>query len=323
MEPISPLLFIQNLSDEQLDRLILHDRWKVETTLAHELRLEELKISSKRTNPTSAFKPSELVSGPTEDDKKFNELTSYGACTDRHIGLVSKTKIWEGANNRSSKLFESWYSHIQDNNIVPIKDLKEGRIKTLLLAFLWASGCGHRISKWPEASDAYLIETLKKDLRERFSKFSKHSIVAAYESLKIFWKEINDYEACPFNSTVISEILDEAYSYVNQKNIQESKVDIKNSPLFSEFEKNFPNVSLDSLERYYSKNRGNFVAAGVSALRRAFTTIPPVELEHKFTTSEWPKKWHQYITSYETKWKTQLLAIQQKTSQEQEKWKKE
>lgn len=323
MESINPLLLVQSLSDEQLDRLIAHDRWKVETTLAHEFRLEELRISSKRTGTPSAFRGSESISGPTEEDRKFNDLTSYGACTDKHIGLISKTKVWEGANNRSSKLFESWHSHVQDNNIVPIKDLKEGRIKTLLLAFLWASGCGHRVSKWPEASDMHLVETLKKDLKERFSKFSKHSIVAAYESLKVFWREINDYELCPFNSTIISDVLDEAYSYVNQKTIQESKVNIKNSPLFSEFERNFPHVSLDSLERYYSKNRGNFVAAGVGALRRSFTTVPPVELEHKFTKAEWPKKWHQYIISYETKWKTQLLTIQQKTSQEQERWKEE
>jgi hypothetical protein len=303
--------------------LIAHDKWKLEATLAHEIKLEELRVSSKRGGGPSTPRNPEAGLGPTEDDKKFNDLTSYGACVDKHIGLISKTKVWEGANERSSKLFESWYSHIQDNNIVPVKDLKEGRIKTLLLAFLWASGCGHRVVKWPEAPDAHLVKTLKKDLRDRFSKFSKHSIVAAYESLKVFWKEINDYELCSFNSTLIAEILDEAYLYINEKAVQESRVDIKNSPLFSEFEKNFPHVTLDSLERYYSKSRGNFVAAGVGALRRAFTTIRPVELEHKFTETEWPKKWHQYITSYETKWKTQLLTIQQKTSQEQEIWKAE
>lgn len=323
MELTQLLPLAQALNDEQLDRLIAHDKWKVEARFAHELRLEEMRLSARRGGSSSVPRATDGVLGPSDEDKKFNSLTSYGACTDKHIGLISKTKVWEGANERSSKLFESWYSHIQDNNVVPIKDLKEGRIKTLLLAFLWASGCGHRIVKWPDAQDIHLVETLRKDLKDRFSKFSKHSIVAAYESLKIFWKEINDYEQCPFNSTVIAEILDEAYVYVNEKTVQESRVDIKNSPLFSEFEKNFPHVSLQLLERYYSKTRGNFVAAGVGALRKVFTTVRPSELEHKFTDSEWPKKWHQYITSYETKWKTQLSSLQQTMAQEQEKWKAE
>lgn len=309
------------LSESLLERLLEHDRWKLEATFAHEIRLEEIRIASRRGGG-SATKPSEaLQGGVTDEDRKFNELTSYGACTDKQIGLVSKTKVWEGANDRSSKLFEQWYAHIQDNNIVPVKDLKEGRIKTLLLAFLWASGCAHRVAKWPEASDIHLVETLRKDLKDRFSKFSKHSIIAAYESLKVFWKEINDYELCPFNSSLIADVLDESYLYVSHKAEEESKVDIKNSPLFSEFERNFPHVSLDTLERYYVKNRFNFIAAGVGALRKAFTTTCPPELEHKFSEKEWPKKWHIYLSSYEPKWKTQLEVILQSSKEAQQKWK--
>ncbi len=257
----------------------------------------------------------------SDEDRKFNELTSYGACTDRHIGLISKTKVWEGAHERSSKLFEEWYSHLQENNVVPLKDLKEGRIRTLLVAFMWANGCAHRVAKWPEAQDHHLVEAIRKELREKFSKFSKHSITAAYESLKVFWKEINDYESYPFNSSLIPDILDESYQYVSQKADEESKVDIKNSPLFSEFEKNFPHVPLTTLEKYYLKNRFNFVAAGVGALRKTFTTICPPELEHKFTSAEWPKKWHTYLTSYEPKWQKQLTTIQQETREAQETWK--
>jgi hypothetical protein len=308
------------LNEQLLERLLEHDRWKLEATFAHEIRLEKLRISSRRGG--NSIKTLDATDeGPADEDCKFNELTSYGACTDKHIGLISKTKVWEGANERSAKLFEQWHAHIEANNIIPIKDLKEGRIKTLLLAFLWANGCGHRVAKWPNANDIHLVETLKKDLGERFSKFSKHSIIAAYESLKVFWKEINDYEQCPFNSSLIAEILDNAYIYVSQKAEEESKVDIKNSPLFSEFEKNFPYVSLEVLERYYVKNRYNFVAAGVGALRKAFTTICPPELEHKFSEKEWPKKWHIYLPSYEPKWKTQLETIQRSVKELQQKWK--
>lgn len=280
-----------------------------------------MRIASRRSGGGGVKHYDNSSTGPTDEDRKFNELTSYGACTDKHIGLISKTKVWEGASDRSLKLFEQWYAHLQDNNVVPLKDLKEGRIKTLLLAFLWASGCAHRVAKWPEASDSHLVETLRKDLKERFSKFSKHSIIAAYESLKVFWKEINDYELCPFNSSLIADVLDESYLYVSQKAEEESKVDVKNSPLFAEFEKNFPHVPLDVLEKYYLKNRFNFVAAGVGALRKAFTTICPPELEHKFPGNEWPKKWHIYLSSYEPKWQKQLATIQQETREAQEKWK--
>ena len=317
------LALTPRLNDEQLQLLLKHDRWKIEVTFAHEIKLEEIRIASRRSNSGGNKYHDSSSAKITDEDRKFNELTSYGVCVDKHIGLISKTKVWEGANDRSLKLFEQWYAHIQENNIVPIKDLKEGRIKTLLLAFLWASGCAHRAAKWPEATDLHLVETLRKDLRERFSKFSKHSITAAYESLKIFWKEINDYEVCPFNSSLISDVLDEAYQYVSQKAEGESKVDVKNSPLFSEFEKNFPHVSLKSLERYYLKTRYNFIAAGVGALRKAFTTTVPQELEHKFSSSEWPKKWHIYLSSYEPKWQKQLATIQQETKQAQERWKEE
>ena len=319
------LALTPQLNEEQFRLLLEHDRWKTEATFSHEIKIEELRIASRRGGGGGGgYKATEGGAvGPSIEDRKFNELTSYGACGDKHIGLVSKTKVWEGANERSSKLFEQWYSHLQEKDVVPLKDLKEGRIKTLLLAFLWASGCAHRIAKWPDAPDSHLVETLRKDLRERFSKFSKHSITAAYESLKIFWKEINDYESYPFNSSLISDILDESYQYISHKAEEESKVDVKNSPLFSEFEKNFPYVSLEMLEKYYLKNRFNFVAAGVGALRKAFTTSRPQELEHKFSENEWPKKWHIYLSSYEPKWQAQLEKIQQETREAQKKWKEE
>ncbi len=303
-----------------LERILEYDKWKTEATFAHQIQIEELRQSSSGSKRALITK---LDPEFSEEDKKFNIISSYGACNEKHLGLVSKTKVWEGANERSSRLFESWYSHIQDNSILPLKDLKEGRIKTLLLAFLWASGCAHRVHKWSDAPDAHYVEALKKDLESRFSKFSKHSIVAAYESLKVFWKEINDYEQCPFNITLIGDLLDEAYQYVSQKTTEENRFDIKNSPLFSEFEKIFPYVPLEVLEKYYTKNRKNFVAAGVGALRKVFTTRLPEELEHRYSAAEWPKKWHHHIASFEEKWQQQLYDITNQTREEQEQWKKE
>lgn len=302
-----------------VDKILEHDRWKTLATFEHEIKLEELRQSYSAIRKNSQIKSDSDFS---DEDRKFNIISSYGTCADKHLGLLSKTKVWEGANERASKLFENWYSHIQDNNILPLKDLKEGRIKMLLLAFLWASGCAHRADKWPDASDMHYLNPLKKDLEERLSKFSRHSIAAAYESLKVFWKEINDYEQCPFNVTLIGHILDDAYQYVSEKTTQENNYDIKNSPLFSEFEKTFSHVSLEILEKYYTKNRKNFVAAGVGALRKVFTTHLPEELEHRYSTTEWPKKWHLHIASFEEKWQQQLYDIMNSTREEQEKWKK-
>ena len=306
------------LSPETLQILLAHDRWKLEAKFAHEIRLEELRLSTKSRERTISYDRN----APSFDheDREINELTTYGAGTDRHIGLIAKTKVWEGASERSSQLVERWYSHILDNNIITLKDLGEGRIKSLLVVFLWASGCSHRIARWPEANDSNMIKVIEKRLRTKFSKFSKHSIVAAYESLKEFWHEINNNELCSFNSSLIASILDEAYEYVNQQTQKESKVDIKKSPLFCEFEKNFPEASLELLEKCYIKNRYNFVAAGVTTLRRVFTTTCPPELEHKFSEHEWPKKWHQYITTYEPKWQKQLMEIQQRTKETHQKW---
>lgn len=306
---------------QALDLILAHDRWKTEVTFAHEIKLEELR-SVLRKGGGGASRPAEARSGLSEEDQEFNLLSSFGACNDKHIGLISKTKVWEGANERASKLFEQWYTHIQNNNVVPLKDLKEGRIKTLLLAFLWASGCAHRATKWPGASDIHLVESLKKDLNDRLSKFSKQSITAAYESLKVFWKEINDYEQCPFNVTFIAEQLDEAYEYVNEKAALEEKVDIKKSPLFEAFIEKFPQVPLETLEKYYIKNRYNFVAAGVGALRKIFTSAPPVELEHKFSETEWPKKWHIYLSSYEQKWPEMIKDLIKETEEAQKEWSK-
>ena len=312
----SPLLS----GGEILDKILEHDRWKTEATFAHEIRLEEIKNLSNR-KPTSNTSKSDLDF--SEEDKKFNKISSYGACNEKHLGLIAKTKVWEGANDRASKLFKRWYANIQENNALPLKDLKEVRIKTLLLAFLWASGCSHRISKWPDAPDAGYLDPLKKDLESRFSKFSKHSIVSAYESLKIFWKEFNDYEQCPFDVTLIGYILDEAYTYVSQKKAEKIKLDIKASPLFKGFEEKFPYVPLETLEKYYTKNRKNFVAAGVGALRKAFTMSPPEELRDNYTSSEWPKKWHLHIATFEKEWLETLHSILLDKKEEQKQWKEE
>lgn len=317
-------LIRQPLSNEQFTRLLEHDRWKLETKLAHELELEKLRIASRKSSKREIFNSdSESDTKKLEEERKFNLITTYGFGNDRHIGLVAKTKVFYGATEKANLVYAKWLEHIQDNNIVVLKDIKDGRIKTLLQHFLWVNGCAHRIARWPDAKDSDVIEGLKKELNSRFSKFSKKTIVAAYESLKVFWKEINDYEQTTFNVSIIGNILDEAYQYTNTEIKVNYKNDIKNSPLFSEFEKIHPEVPLVLLEKYYIKTRQNFISAGVGALRKVFTESPPIELEEKFSKKEWMRVWHQHINAYEPRWQEELRQLLLSYKTEQEQWKKE
>lgn len=310
-------LLRQPLSDEQFAQLLDHDKWKLEKQHEHEVKLEELRLSKKVKNIAVDEESA------TEEDKKFNEITSYGFATDRHAGLIAKTKIFEGANDRATAIYPKWLEHIQDNNIIALKDLKDGRIKTLLQYFLWANGCAHRVAKWPDAKDSHFIDSLKKEFNTRFSKFSKQTIIAAYESLKVFWKEINDYEQIPFNTSLIGHILDEAYEYTSSKVKVNYKNDIKNSPFFAEFEKIYPQVPLVTLEKYYIKTRQNFKSSAISALRRIFTESPPTDLENEYTQKEWMRVWHQHLSSYQPRWENQIDKLISTHKEEQLKWTKE
>lgn len=329
MELLELVKIAQSLPDQSdaLDKILAHDKWKTEAKFAHEIQLEELRQQGRplASRSTLAQKSSATPSTfqHTPEDLELNKLTSYGACDERHLGLIAKTKIYAGAQKKADIILPRWMSKVEECKQAPLKDLKEGRIKSLLLAFLWASGCGHRICQWPDASDIHYVDSLKKDLQERFSKFSSHSIVAAYEALKLHWLEVNDDQACSFNSSMLSEILDNAYTSVTETKELEHRVDIKNSPLFVKFAEAFPDVSLESLEKYYVKNRRKFVPAAVSALRKRFTEIPPKELKDKYPEAEWKKKWHIYLVGYEEKWPTQLKQIYQSTKEDQELWKKE
>ena len=312
------------LNEEMFARLLEHDRWKLETKLAHELELEKLRIASRKGNRQAVFATeSESDAEKLEEERKFNSVTTYGLGNDRHIGLVAKTKVFYGATEKPKLAYATGFGKIQDNNIVILKDIKDGRAKTLLQHFLWVNGCAHRIARWPDAKDSNVIEGLKQELSSKFSKFSKRTIVAAYESLKVFWKEINDYEQTTFNVSIIGHILDEAYQYINTEIKVDYKNDIKNSPLFSEFEKIHPEVPLALLEKYYIKTRQNFVSAGVGALRRVFTESPPIELEEKFSKKEWMRVWHQHINAYEPRWQEELRQLLLSHKTEQEQWKKE
>ena len=334
MDQLSPLKIIQSLKSEDLlsllsDKeiflaLLEHDRWKTEAKLANKLKIQELKGESRTTRGSySPRRATPSTSRFSDEELEFNRLTSYDACGENHIGLIAKTKVWEGTNIRAGEIYSRWKDLIEQNSIVPLKDLKDGRIKTLLLYFLWASSCAHRANKWPEASDISIIESVKNELSEKFSKFSKKTIVSAYDSLRVFWTEINGQESVPFNSSFLAEILDEAYSYVADKKLEEEKSDIKKSPLFREFDREFPHVGTERLEKYYNKNNKNFKAAAVGALRRTFTEVLPEELSNEFTQEEWVRKWHMHVEEYQNIWSAKIDDLVQRNLKEQEQWNQE
>ena len=314
----SPSLQPEDLK-ELFYSLLEHDKWKTQTTLAHQLEIEKIKSDSLHPRGKRVSRAAEGVTqeDTNSEEHQFNLDSSYNACSPRHIGLIAKTKVWVGADAAAAKVSERWYSKIQEENIAPLKDLREGRIKTLLVAFLWASGCANRMSKWPDAPDSNGLEALNHDLTNRFSKFSKTGIVAAYESLKSFWEEVEEAGGLNFNSTLISAILDEAYDYVAKASQEEKQSDAENDPLFAAFCSSFPQVTPALFKRYYVRNRGHFVKAGVAALRKAFTLSPPADLAGEVDEQSWPKQWHMYIVPYERRWPEEVKALYKSVSLEQ------
>jgi len=81
------------LNEEMFAQLLEHDRWKLETKLAHELELEKLRIASRKGNRQVAFlNESESDIEKLEEERKFNSVTTYGLGKDRHIGSGCKNK---------------------------------------------------------------------------------------------------------------------------------------------------------------------------------------------------------------------------------------
>lgn len=326
------LLLNQNLSCDELnhlvDKILEFEKWRVERELENNLRVAEITSITKRQYIRASDQTSEdggegesASGGFTEEDVTINDLSSYGFCRDQHLGKISKTKIWEAANMKATDLLPRWKAHIEEKNCLPLKELNERRLRTLLLNFLWAHGCAQRILQWPNAPDMDGVKGLKADLTARLNKYPRIAIVTGYESLKVFWNEINDYNIVPFNSTLIAEILDNAEEEVRASKAVLITKDIKQSPLFIEFQKQFPNgPDLEYLEKYFIKSRGDFVKAGVMALRRHYSSRVPEEVTEKYDLDKWMKQWHIFLPPFLEEWTKRLRNIKFSNITEQKQW---
>lgn len=308
-----------------LEKVLEYKRWKVEKTLENNLRVAELSSGGRRA-PRQYVESGALgdeSEGEAEgsDDSEFNDLTSYGFCRDQHIGKIAKTKIWEASNMKATDLFMRWKDYIASKQEVSLKDLNDKRLRTLLLNFLWAHGCAHRIAKWPNAPDLDGVKGLKADLVARLNKYPRQVIVSGYSALKEFWLEINDYNSIPYNSSLIAEVLDQAEEEIcTSKSIEEAK-DIKTSPYFTEFAILFPaGPDLELLEKMYEKNRGDFVKAGVAALRRHHTTVVPEKFQDRFDEEKWKRQWHIFLPEAIEEWTTWLRTLKLSKLTDQKQW---
>ena len=303
-------------SKELFLKLLEHDRWRTETLCAHELELERLRLNKPGQKRKTA--PDQIQDLENSEDVEFNLASSYGACDSNHIGLLAKTKTFKGADEKATEIYSEWYNYIQERNVLPLKDLKEGRIRNLLLVFLWSSSCAQRAARWPEAKDITYIDSLKEEFKARLCKFSKHSIVAAYESLKTFWPEVGG--GTNFDSSLIADYLDEAYDFVTSKEAAKKATDLKQSPLFLAFNEAYPEVSLELLEKNYINSRKKFIEAGVKSLSKVFTTVCPPELKEEVDEGSWPRKWHLYIEPYRQKWQSEVKVLYNLITSQQAKW---
>jgi hypothetical protein len=97
---LQEILALCNISEEALDKVLAHDRWKVEQQFAHEKWVAEFNAHIK-----GSVKPKVITSESlSEDDVLVNELTGYGELDTSHIGKLQKTKQWTSSMNGRSLL---------------------------------------------------------------------------------------------------------------------------------------------------------------------------------------------------------------------------
>lgn len=306
-----------NLSGDELfaliDRLIEHDKWKTEKLLENRLRIAEINNKTKRVVSPSSTSPEIEIS---EEDVEFNRITSYGYANNSQIGKLAKTQIWNASNSTAAVFFARWKEALEKTNLDTVTKLSPRRLKTLLLNFLWAHGCASRMARWPNAPDIYGADGLKRDLETRLNSYPTDVFVHGYNALKLFWNELNDYNAIPYNSSLIADILDKKEAQV----ITRKRSDIKTSPLFEAFAKEFKEISLDSLEKYYIRNRKNFVKGAMASLKKYYSENVPEKFAEQFTQSEWMRSWHQHLPSLFNSWEGRLRKIKIQHIGEQREW---
>jgi len=313
------ILTLSNIPEPLLDKILAYDKWKFEQQLAHDKWVVEF-----TTNAKGLGRPKIITSESlSEDDVLINDLTGYGELDDTHIGKLSKTPVWQAAENKAMDIFYDWKKAILDIDDLPKKDISDPRIKKLLTTFLWSNSLAQRYAFWPNGKDMHYIDAAKRDIKQKMQSYANITIVRGYESFKKFWTDINDGASVEFNSTFISGILDNAYQETIKKDKEKKKSDLSKSPLFREVSLKFPDVNLKELKDQMIAKRGDFMSAIIAIELKNFTLNIPEEYKEVYDSDTWKENYFKYVRKYDETWHKTYSEFYITIRKEFEKWKKE
>jgi len=313
------ILALCNIEESALDKILAHDKWKLEQQLIHDKWVVEFNAHVKGTSKPKIITTQNL----SEDDVLINELTGYGELDETHIGKLSKTPVWQASENKAIDIFYEWKKAIKDIDDLPKKDLSDSRTKKLLTTFLWSNSLAQRSVLWPDGKDMHYVEAAKREIKQKLQSYADVTIVRCYESFKKFWKEINDGDEVEFNSTFMAQVLDNAYEETLKKERLTKKSDLLKSPLFIKVSKEHPNIDLEDLKSQMIAKRGDFMSAILAIELKTFSLTVPEKYKELYNQESWGKNYFKYVRKYDEAWRKTYKSLYQSIHKEQELWKEE
>jgi hypothetical protein len=319
LQSLTDLLSLASLSPDVLDKILDHDRWRIETVLDHEFRIEELRqqyLHGSCSSESLTF---------CQDDLTFNLVSSYSECNDAQIFKIAKTKVKIGitrlCEDRCNEIDIALVRNPRYKN-VPNKDKSVNVMKQLIISIIHLSCCSERFKKWPVAKDKSSILQIQKDLELRVSRLNSLTFIVAYETVKQAWLDLFEGKI-DFNDSDLKQMLDNAVSEIDSKEEVARKSNIKTSPLFALTSEIMPEINLDRLEQYYYTLGGKYIEAGLKTLALHFAQNRPPELDSTDKYAKWSDVYINYLQEYKEKWKNQLKEIEIDSWNDQLKWQKE
>jgi hypothetical protein len=266
------------LDQETLDAVLEHEKWKLGEIHRHEKEMRQLGVSVTPTGTTQ-----------TNFDADFNLETSHNQCGPEHIGLIAKTKVGSGAALRAKEL--------QNPDKLPVQ---------LLALAITISWCGERMGKWPSAKDTKVALGLRTDLTKAVDEFGPVRVIKAIDfvsgSLGVW------------DQRIVTEQLDKLRPEADRIR----SMSVSGSPLFAEFQKNYPHIDPELFNSCYNQHNGNFTEAAIYMLKRGFKTLPPKSLEH---IEGWCQRWPQYLPEHLKQWRNDLKGMENRMRVAQKAWK--
>lgn len=286
-DPLSRILALSQLRLEpkSLAALLEHEKWMLKEQHRHEKEMRQLEVRlGVGTTPPPA-------PGTTNNsaDADFNADTSHGQCGPEHIGLIAKTKVGAGAALKAKE--------IRNPDKLP---------EPILALAITVSWCGERLGRWPSAKDAKVAFGLRDDLDKAVEKYGVVKVIKAVDQVSS--------ELLVWDPRLVVELLETLRPEAERLSAQS----FSSSPLFAEFHKSHPHISPDVFDSWYNKFQGQFVTAGVKALRESFLKVSPPELEH---IDGWEQRCHQFLPEYLKSWQDGLKKMETRMRVAQRAWK--